>query len=34
LPVARQIVDALLVIEKIAPSRSVAGLNAKPAKRS
>ncbi|MFO0015617.1 MAG: peptidoglycan D,D-transpeptidase FtsI family protein [Synechococcaceae cyanobacterium] len=34
LPVARQIVEALLVIEKIPPSRSVAGLNAKPAKRS
>ena len=34
LPVARQIVEALLVIEKVAPSRPVATLSAKPAKRS
>jgi cell division protein FtsI (penicillin-binding protein 3) len=34
LPVARQIVEALLVIEKIPPSRPIASLTAKPAKRS
>jgi cell division protein FtsI (penicillin-binding protein 3) len=34
LPVARQIVEALLVIEKIPPSRPIAHLTAKPAKRS
>lgn len=33
LPVARQIVEALLVIEKIPPSRPIANLTAKPAKR-
>lgn len=34
LPVARQIVEALLVIEKLPPSRPVASVSAKPAQRN
>ena len=34
LPVARQIVEALLVIEKVPPSPQVASVSAKPSKRS